>query len=288
MGKGLRESLKYGLNYEILMDFAEAEGCNIEIVAINDTTNYADSLREGIFDIVATRIGRDSLDFSDIGFSWSYDGRHAMAVSDGNTYALQEINRHLNYLVTTGKFGELEKTFLVGYDPYALVESGTRVKRLSPYDAAIKQYAKQLGWDWRMLAALIYKESKFTINNVSPRGAIGLMQVLPSTASVYGIDNLLDPEENIKAGTAYLKAIQDKYFCEGFTVEEQEKFTLAAYNGGVGRITECRRRAADAGKDNHVWENIEVYLTDFREIVAYVDSVKGIYDTFCTICPYSK
>ena len=155
-----------------------------------------------------------------------------------------------------------------------------------------------------MLAALIYQESKFTINNVSPRGAVGLMQVKPSTASSYGIDNLLDPEENIKAGTENIRKIQDKYFGEGFTPEDRECFTLAAYNAGVGRISDCRRLAEHLGRNSCSWEDVRETIPQMRDdelldttdvvshghfngsaTMAYVDSVKELYEAFCTICP---
>ncbi|MBQ0044315.1 MAG: transglycosylase SLT domain-containing protein [Bacteroidales bacterium] len=308
LGSSLQESLKYGLNYEILQDFAEAEGCDIEIVMINDSTDYADSLRKGVFDIVALRTGRDSLDFEGIDFSWSYDGVHALAVAEDRYTALGEINMRLFEIVSSGKYDEMEKMFKVGYDPFKRAESGITSKHLSPYDAIIKRYAKELGWDWRMLAALIYKESKFTINNVSLRGAVGLMQVRPSTAAAYGIQNLLDPEQNIKAGTANIKAIQDKYFAsEEFTIDEKEKFTLAAYNAGVGRIADCRRLAASMGKSSYVWDEVKSvipYMSDTElldttdviqyghfsgvETIAYIDDVKNVYDAFCTICPTSR
>lgn len=308
LGSSLQESLKYGLNYEILQDFAESEGCEIEIVMINDSTDYADSLRKGVFDIVALRTGRDSLDFEGVDFSWSYDGVHAMAVAEDRYEALGEINRRLFYIVSSGIYEDMEKMFKVGYNPFTRAESGITSKHLSPYDAIIKKYAKELGWDWRMLAALIYKESKFTINNVSFRGAVGLMQVRPSTAACYGIYNLLDPEQNIKAGTTNIKKIQNNYFSsEEFSVEEKEKFTLAAYNAGVGRITDCRRLASSMGKNIYVWDDVksvipmmsDTELLDTTDVIqygqfsgvetiAYIDDVKSIYDAFCTICPSSK
>jgi len=307
LGKNLQESLKYGLHYQLLQDFAETEGCEINIITITDSTDYADSLRKGVYDIVALRTGRDSLDFEGIDFSWSYDGAHALAVAESRPAGLKEVNWRLQYLVNTGQFNDMEEMFRVGYNPFKIAENGGTRKRLSPYDASIKKYAKMLGWDWRMLAALIYKESKFTINNVSHRGAVGLMQVRPSTATRYGVTDLLNPEQNIMAGTTNIKIIQDNYFADGFDLEEKEKFTLAAYNAGVGRIADCRRLAAEMGKDNHVWSNIvsvipymhdEEYLDSTEvvqygyfngaETIAYVESVKEIYDTFCAICPYSK
>ena len=174
---------------------------------------------------------------------------------------------------------------------------------MSPYDDIIKKYAADLGWDWRMLAAVIYQESKFSINSRSHRGAQGLMQVMPQTARYYEIDDLLDPEKNIMAGTSHLKRLQKLYSKCGMESIEQVKFTLAAYNAGEGRVADCRNFAASRQIDNNSWEEIvnliplmredsileeeSVKLGKFNgyETIAYIDSVMSLYNAFCTICP---
>ena len=75
---------------------------------------------------------------------------------------------------------------------YKRAAKGVTSDRVSPYDELIKKYAKELGWDWRMLAAVVYQESKFSINSVSHRGAVGLMQVMPQTGLYYGVEDLTD------------------------------------------------------------------------------------------------
>ena len=174
---------------------------------------------------------------------------------------------------------------------------------LMPFDGLIKKHAAELGWDWRMLAAVVYQESKFSINSQSHRGAQGLMQVMPQTGRKYGIDDLVNPENNLTAGTAHLKRLQRMLAGKGLSQDELVKFTLASYNAGEGRIMDCRNLAAAQGLDNGVWDNIvkvipmmredsiledeSVKLGKFQghETIAYVDNIMEIYNAICTICP---
>jgi membrane-bound lytic murein transglycosylase F len=165
------------------------------------------------------------------------------------------------------------------------------------------KYAKELGWDWRMLAAVIYQESRFSINSRSFRGAQGLMQVMPATGEYYGIDDLLDPESNLIAGTSHLKRLQRIFSKYDLEKTELIKFTLAAYNAGEGRIIDCRNFARSRSIDNSRWDEIvsiiplmredsileeeSVKLGKFQgyETIEYVDRIFAIYDAFCSICP---
>ena len=138
---------------------------------------------------------------------------------------------------------------------------------------------------------------------MSSRGATGLMQVMPSTALHYEVSDLIDPEQNIIAGTSHLKRLQRLYRSTDISREEQIKFVLAAYNAGEGRIEDCRKFAEDRNLDNTRWDDIVKAIPDMRdrdlveasslkfgrfngsETISYVDSVLDHYKAFCTICP---
>ena len=129
------------------------------------------------------------------------------------------------------------------------------------------------------------------------------MQVMPSTAKYYKVDNLLDPENNIIAGTKHLKRLQNIFKKDGLEGDELIKFTLAAYNAGEGRIMDCRNLAGSLELDNTIWdetvkvipmmredsilENEVVKLGKFKghETIAYVEQVFSHYNAFCQICP---
>ncbi len=126
---------------------------------------------------------------------------------------------------------------------------------------------------------------------------------MPKTAAYYEVEDLLNPEENIKAGTQHLKRLQRLYSKCEMTPEEKVKFTLASYNAGEGRIADCRNFAASRQIDNNKWEEVvnliplmredsileekSVKLGKFQghETIAYIDSVMSLYNAFCTICP---
>ena len=124
---------------------------------------------------------------------------------------------------------------------------------LSPFDNTIKKYAKELGWDWRLLASMIYQESRFNPKTVSWTGAQGLMQLMPNTAKRFHLTNPLDPEANIKAGVAFLKWIERQFDDGTMAEEEKVKFMLASYNVGLGHVFDARKLAKKYGKNEEVW-----------------------------------
>lgn len=291
LGRGLKGSLDYGMNYELIQRFGRAHGCEVSVRAMNAGTDVYDSLRTGRIDI-AVLSPDDTAAVNGICKHISPDGSYVWASLRRDEIKCLTLDNWLAY--ASGEDGDLmqmRQMFSSPYNPHRRAATGIKSRYISPYDKLIKQYAKTVGWDWKMLAALIYTESKFTINNVSARGAVGLMQVMPNTAKRYGTTDLMDPEENIKAGTAYIDAIQRKYLSDpAFSAKEMEKMVLACFNAGVGRITECRRICSGMGLDNKVWDNIVKAMplcSNFkgRETCAYVDNVLSVYDAFNRICP---
>ena len=138
--------------------------------------------------------------------------------------------------------------------------SSIRGEYISPYDDLMRQHAITLGWDWRLLAAQAYQESKFDATAKSWAGATGLMQLLPSTGELYGVTDMLDPAQSLKAGAEYLQwldGIWTKYVPD---TEERRKFVLASYNAGQGHVLDARRLARKYGKDPERWEDVAHFL----------------------------
>lgn len=133
--------------------------------------------------------------------------------------------------------------------------------RISPYDSLIKLGAQEVGWDWKLLAAQISKESKFDPKAKSWVGALGLMQLLPRTGREYGAKNLYDPEQSIKAGTQHIAWLQDVWSKVIEDSVERQKFVLASYNVGQGHVQDAARLAEKFGLDPLKWDgNVEKYL----------------------------
>jgi membrane-bound lytic murein transglycosylase F len=131
--------------------------------------------------------------------------------------------------------------------------------QLSPYDAITQKYGDQYGFDWRLVTAQMYQESRFNPKAKSWAGAKGLMQVLPRTAAELGFKkgDLAEPEAGIHAGVKYLDWLRDRFDAE-LPVTDRMWFTLASYNAGYGHVRDARRLAAQKGWDRDRWfDNVE-------------------------------
>ena len=295
--------LETGMNYELLNRFAEDNRCNISIITPDKGENYIDSLKQGKVDIIIAHTHDIDQESDSVEMSRMISPCSAWIVAKDSEAELRQINLWISHMTESADFESITKRYSQYGNPVRKAENGCRSNTISPYDELFRKYAAELGWDWRMLAAVVYQESKFSINSRSHRGARGLMQVMPSTAEHYGIDDLLNPEKNLKAGTRHLKRLQRMFDNAGMDKMEQIKFTLAAYNAGEGRIADCRRFAAVKEVDSNCWNDIvgiipmmredsifeeeSVKLGKFQgfETIAYVDNIMNLYDAFCTICP---
>ncbi len=154
--------------------------------------------------------------------------------------------------------------------------------RISPYDDEFKKYGKKYGWDWRLLAALAYQESRFRQNIKNKWGAIGVMQIKRQVASepYVGISNIEGKQNskgNIQAGVKYLSWLKKTYFdSESIEPQAQIHLTLAAYNAGPGRIKQARKKASELGLDPNLWFGaVEHALLEMNlvEPVKYVEDI---------------
>jgi membrane-bound lytic murein transglycosylase MltF len=129
------------------------------------------------------------------------------------------------------------------------------------------------------LVAQAYQESRLEQDTRSSAGAVGVMQLLPSTAAdkSVGIPDIEDLENNIHAGAKYMRWLRDTYFDDpNMSREEQMLFSFAAYNAGPGRVRRLRKEAAEMGLDPDVWfDNVEVVAARRigRETVQYVSNI---------------
>jgi membrane-bound lytic murein transglycosylase MltF len=137
--------------------------------------------------------------------------------------------------------------------------------------------------DWLLVAALAYQESRIDQSIKSPAGAVGVMQLLPSTAAgdPINIPDIEKIESNIHAGVKYLRWLHDRYFKD----EKMDRlnkglFTFASYNAGPARVAKLRLQALEMGLDPNVWfNNVEVVAAKKigRETVQYVSNIYKYY-----------
>lgn len=154
-------------------------------------------------------------------------------------------------------------------------------------EVILTQYGRSYAFDELLLAAQGYQESQLDQSRRSPRGAVGIMQLLPSTAAdkavaVSGIDK--SAERNIEAGAKYLNHLQMHYLDEpGLTPINRMLFAIAAYNAGPGNLRKFRREAGRMGLDEHIWfGNVEHGAAKVvgRETVQYVSNIYKYYVSY--------
>jgi membrane-bound lytic murein transglycosylase MltF len=118
----------------------------------------------------------------------------------------------------------------------------------------LQRIATEYGFDWRLIAAQAYQESRLDPEARSKSGAIGLMQLLPATAKDMGYSDVTGIEDNLNAGIKYMAWLRDNYFSDPALPEAvRVDFALAAYNAGPGRVRKWRREAPELGIDANVW-----------------------------------
>jgi membrane-bound lytic murein transglycosylase F len=207
----------------------------------------------------------------------SFPQKIAWAVKKGNhalldtiNFWLEDFNKSLLSRLIYNKYFKNVRTARIARSDYNSFSG----KRLSPYDKHIKEASKQLGWDWRLLASMIYQESEFKPNVKSWVGAYGLMQMMPHTFEKYGIDTTASPAVQIQVGAKYLKNLDGQLPEEIADSVERIKFTLASYNSGIGHVLDARRLAEKYGKDPNVWhDNVDFFILNLSDEFYYHDEV---------------
>ena len=159
-------------------------------------------------------------------------------------------------------------------------------KRLDEVINLFRKYGDRYTFDYLMVAAQGYQESGLDQSVVSRAGAIGIMQMLPSTAAdkSVGIPDISTIDNNIHAGTKYLRYIVDHYFDDP-EIDEVNRtlFAFASYNAGPNRIQRLRAKAAESGYDPNQWfRNVEVVVANEvgREPVRYVGNIFKYYTVY--------
>jgi membrane-bound lytic murein transglycosylase F len=207
----------------------------------------------------------------------SFPQQIAWAVNKGQTGIrdtinnwLEEFNESLLSRLIYNKYFKNIRSARIVSSEYNSFTGG----RLSPYDDYIREGSRIINWDWRLLASMIYQESQFKPNVKSWVGAYGLMQMMPQTLEIYGIDTTATPQEQIIAGSKYLSLLSDQLPIEISDENERINFILASYNAGIGHVLDARRLAEKYGKDPNVWTgNVDHFILNLSDKYYYHDTV---------------
>ncbi len=203
------------------------------------------------------RINASSYPILDVDVPVSFSQRIGWAVRKNapelllavDQWLLEEKKGHdFNYIYN--KYFENPRSFnrRIRSEFYSLAEG-----RISQYDTLLKTHAARLGWDWRLLASMVYQESRFNPGATAWTGATGLMQLMPATAEELKVADPSDPQQSLAGGVRYLEQLS-RAFASVPDSLERVKFTLAAYNCGLGHVQDAQRLAAVRGVDPNCWE----------------------------------
>ena len=149
------------------------------------------------------------------------------------------------------------------------------------------QYGDKYQFDYLLMAAQGYQESRLNQSARSHVGAIGVMQVMPDTGKEQKVGDITQLEPNIHAGVKYMRFVRDQYF-DDQPMDDLNKalFTFASYNAGPGRIRQLRRQAEQRDLNPNIWfGNVERIASERigRETVTYVNNIYKYYVAYTLI-----
>lgn len=149
----------------------------------------------------------------------------------------------------------------------------SRTGKLSPYDSLLRRYAPQVGWDWRLLGSQMYQESRFRPAARSWAGAVGLLQLMPGTAKMFGVRSRTNPEQNVRGAVDYLKWLDKHWAPRVKDARERRKFILASFNAGAGHVEDAQRLAEKHGDDPLKWDDVSYWMLQLSKQEFYADPV---------------
>ena len=200
----------------------------------------------------------------DVSIPVSMEQNVGWAVNKHAGVFLNVLNKWMSDFMKTDKYRQLYVkyfTYPASYDVMQSEYHSLSRNRISKYDKFLRKYSRLIKWDWRLLAALVYQESKFNPDVKGTYGSFGLMQFTPETAHKFGLSNKDLPEKQVETGVGLLKWINEQFPAEINNFAERIRFVLASYNAGVEHIFDARRLAKKFGKDENIWtDNVDIYL----------------------------
>lgn len=279
----LQNGRPVGFQFELLDDFCELLDLNLDLLVNNSPEECFQMLKEGTVDVFACEIDSlitdSTLYYTIIDLPKEPEHTFAWIIRNHNndTTLLSAINQWQEDY----KAHDMKKSFRRYFKGGKIQYDSTLfdATHISPFDDLIKAEAKKMGWDWRLLASIIYQESRFNPDLENSKGAYGLMQLMPVTMKKYNIDHNSSIEEQLEAGGKLLLHFEQE-FAEAIPDSvERANFVLASYNAGMGHVMECRELAEKNGYDPNVWEdNVEPFCP--RQTIIFVKDITKRYSHY--------
>lgn len=274
----------WGLQYRLAQDFAVSEGLKLRVEAVRDTLSLYQMLSKGQIDLIAYPLPLADLKQRGLVAGGYVVGAAPNSKSKPSAWAVRPSAPdllaaldawydpdRLRPILSQGSLphGPVFKHRHV-YAPYQSRGKGI----ISRYDHHFKRYSRQVGWDWRLLAAQCYQESGFDERAVSWAGARGLMQIMPGTARQLNLaeEDLFRAEANIEAGVRYIGQLSRR-FADVPGRLDRICFVLAAYNGGYYHIRDAMNLARKNHRNPTRWTDVAPYVLGLSRPQYYRDPV---------------
>ena len=288
----LKHGRPAGFAYELLHRFTREQKLSLQVLIASDRSQALRMLSEGRVDVLMSAaegtanpvVGMAAtrpIDTGQPGWLLRADDQDLLTALNGY---LQGQEKSAFYNVLRQKYPASSKT-----------GTSAPAQGLTPYDALLHKYAGRYHFDWLLLAAQMYQESHFDPRAVSDAGAIGLMQMLPSTAEHLGFTDILEPDQGIHAGARYLHQLRERFDDPAISIQDRNWFALAAYNAGYRRIQKARGLAARMGLDENRWfGNVEQAMRAMGrpgkgyarcrcgQTVHYVRNIRNLYSVYAS------
>lgn len=269
----------FGLQYELIADFAQLQGLRIRMEIAHDTTEMLKMLNQGEADVVALPIPKNASEIL-CAIQDTVDSQPHGWLTRENSPTLAEAidNWYKPGIITEVRERQRQRSRKASR--YYPTEQHKRPKVLnasrgiiSEYDELFRRNASVCGWDWRLLAAQCYQESAFNPSSISFAGAQGLMQLMPSTARSLGVqDNVFDPSTNVGAAARYIKELNNS-LSDITNSDERINFVLASYNGGIGHVRDAMNLTKKYGGNPYVWAEVGEYILKLSDATYYRDPI---------------
>ncbi|ASB48538.1 MltF family protein [Alkalitalea saponilacus] len=259
-------------------------GDSIHIVEIPDyeVEQLIELVAEGEIEYTVSdeNLARVNLNFYpniDIETAISFPQKQAWAVNRNSPELLNAVNNWMVGFKKTARYQRIHRKYFENRRSGHIVNSGfhsIKGGQVSVYDDIIRAESERFDWDWRLIASIIYQESRFIPDAESWAGAMGLMQLMPQTAERFGVHAITSPRENIRGGMQLLQWLDERMSLRIEDPEERLKFVLASYNVGIGHVLDGMRLAEKYGRSPIIWyDNVDYYVLNKSNPKYYNDPV---------------
>lgn len=213
----------------------------------------------------------------DIETAISFQQKIAWAARSSSPEFLKSVNQWILKFRQTYAYSKIYQKYFINKRTAQIVDTKAHLLyggQVSVFDDIIKTECKNINWDWRLLASVIYQESRFDPEAESWAGAAGLMQLMPQTATRFGVISITSPRDNLKGGVKYLQWLQTKINPKIPNESERIKFVLASYNVGLGHVLDAMKLAEKYGKNPKIWtDNVDYYMLNKSQPEYFNDTI---------------